>query len=56
MIPFGLTGAPTAFTTITMEHLHDLIADEILKIFMDDGGVVANTFAEMVNKLEWILD
>jgi hypothetical protein len=55
-MPFGLTGTPTVFTTVTAVHLHDLIADEALKLFMDDGGVAADTFTEMTSKLERILD
>ena len=55
-MPFGLTGAPTAFATVTAAHLHGLIADETLEIFVDDGGVVADTFAEMMSKLEWVLE
>jgi hypothetical protein len=55
-MPFGLTGAPTVFTTITTAHLHDLIADKALELFVDDGGVAADTFTEMTSKLEQILD
>jgi hypothetical protein len=39
-MPFGLTGAPTAFTMVTAAHLHNLIADEVLEIFVDNRGVV----------------
>jgi hypothetical protein len=55
-MPFRLTGAPTAFTTITVMHLHDLIVDKVLEIFMDNGGVAGNTFKEMMSKLKQILD
>jgi hypothetical protein len=55
-MPFGLTGAPTAFATVTAEHLHDLIADEVLELFVDDRGAAANMFTEMMSKLERILD
>jgi hypothetical protein len=55
-MPFGLTGAPTAFANITAMHLHDLIADKVLEIFVDDGGVASDTFDKMMDKLEWILD
>jgi hypothetical protein len=53
---FRLTGAPTVFTMVTTVHLHNLITDEVLELFVDDGGVVANMFTEMMSKLEWILD
>ena len=55
-MPFRLTGTPTVFTTITMAHLYDLIADETLEIFIDDRGVVADTFMEMMSKLKWVLE
>jgi hypothetical protein len=55
-MPFGLTGAPTAFTAITTMHLHDLIVDKVLKIFVDGRGVAGDTFEEMMSKLEQILD
>ena len=51
-MPFGLTGAPTAFANVTATHLHDLIADEVLEIFVDDGGVASDTFDEMMDKLQ----
>jgi hypothetical protein len=52
---FGLIGAPTAFTMVTMTHLHDLIMEEVLKIFMDDGGIASNMFDKMLNKLMRVL-
>jgi hypothetical protein len=55
-MPFGLTGAPTAFTTVTATHLHDLIAEEVLEIFMDDRGIASDTFDGMMNKLAKVLD
>jgi RNase H-like domain found in reverse transcriptase/Reverse transcriptase (RNA-dependent DNA polymerase) len=55
-MPFGLTGAPTAFATMAANHLHDLIADETMEIFIDDGGTAADTFQEMKEKLTRILD
>jgi hypothetical protein len=55
-MPFGLTDTPTAFATVTTVHLHDLIADETLEIFINDGGVAVDTFMEMMGKLKQILD
>ena len=55
-MPFGLTGAPTAFAGVTAVHLHDLIADETLEIFVDDAGAAADTFEDMVSKLTKILE
>jgi Reverse transcriptase (RNA-dependent DNA polymerase) len=55
-MPFGLMGAPTAFTAMAANHLHNLIADETMEIFIDDGGSAADTFQEMKEKLTRILD
>ena len=55
-MPFGLTGAPTAFTGVTAVHLHDLIADETLEIFVNDARAAADTFEDMVSKLTKILE
>jgi Reverse transcriptase (RNA-dependent DNA polymerase)/RNase H-like domain found in reverse transcriptase len=54
-MPFGLTGAPTTFTSVTATHLHNLIADKTLEIFADDGGTVADTFNDMIHNLTRIL-
>jgi Reverse transcriptase (RNA-dependent DNA polymerase) len=54
-MPFGLTGAPTTFASVTATHLHDLIADETLEIFMDDSSIVADTFDDMIHNLTCIL-
>jgi hypothetical protein len=50
-MPFGLTGAPSTFANMTAKHLHDLLIDEILELFVDDGGTAADTFEEMMEKL-----
>jgi Reverse transcriptase (RNA-dependent DNA polymerase) len=55
-MPFGLTGAPMAFAAMAAGHLHDLIAEETLEIFVDDGGMAADTFDEMKKKLMRILN
>lgn len=50
-MPMGLTGAPSTFADMTATHLHDLIADGTMELFVDDGGCSANTFQEMMEKL-----
>jgi hypothetical protein len=49
-MPFRLMGAPTAFTAVMANHLHDLIADEVMEIFIDNGGIATNSFDEMETK------
>jgi hypothetical protein len=55
-MPFGLTGAPTAFAVVTANHLHDLIANEVMEIFINDGGIATDSFNEMEAKLWCVLD
>ena len=50
-MPFGLTGAPSTFANMTAKHLYDLLAEETMELFVDDGGTAANTFEEMMGKL-----
>ncbi|KIM37849.1 hypothetical protein M413DRAFT_51875, partial [Hebeloma cylindrosporum] len=50
-MPFGLTGAPSMFTSLTGKHMHGLLADETMELFVDDGGTAADTFDEMMDKL-----
>lgn len=50
-MPFGLTGAPSTFGTVTADNMYDLLAEEIMELFVDDGGAAANTFEEMMSKL-----
>ena len=54
-MPFGLTGAPSTFAHMTATHLHDLLNDEIMELFVDDGGTAADTFEDMLSKLRCIL-
>src|ERR1700761_1078703 len=51
---FGLTGAPANFSHMTATHLHDLIMNGTLELFVDDGGSAADTFAEGITKLRAI--
>jgi hypothetical protein len=55
-MPFGLMGAPTAFTTVMANHLHDFITDKVMEIFIDDGGIATDSFNKMEAKLWHILD
>ena len=50
-MPFGLTGAPSTFSHMTATRLHELIVEEIMVLFVDDGGAAADTFQEMMEKL-----
>jgi hypothetical protein len=50
-MPMGLTGAPSTFADMTATHLHDLIADGTMELFVDDGACAADTFDEMLEKL-----
>jgi hypothetical protein len=53
-MPMGLTGTPSTFADTTAMHLHDLIADATMELFVDDGGGAADSFEEMIEKLTCI--
>src|SRR5271168_706598 len=50
-MPFGLTGAPSTFAKMTADNMYDLLADEVMELFVDDGGAAANSFDEIMGKL-----
>ena len=50
-MPFGLTGAPSTFGTITADNMFDLLVEEIMELFVDDGRTAADIFEEMMSKL-----
>ena len=53
-MPFGLTGAPSTFVHMTGQHLYDLLIEEVMELFIDDGGTAADEFLEMMSKLRHI--
>jgi len=53
-MPFGLTGVPSTFAHMTRQHLYDLLVEEVMELFVDDGGAAANKFSEMMDKLQCI--
>ena len=53
-MPFGLTGAPSTFAHMTGQHLYDLLVEEVMELFVGDGGTAANEFSEMMSKLRRI--
>jgi hypothetical protein len=53
-MPMGLTGAPSTFCEMTTNHLHDLLANSTMELFIDDGGCTDNTFNGMLEKLKQI--
>jgi transposase InsO family protein len=55
-MPFGLTGAPSTFAHMTATHLHDLLANGIMELFVDDGATAANEFEDMMSKLRQLFD
>ena len=55
-MPFGVTGGPSEFGHVTAERFHDLIAKTILELFVDDGGMGADSFEEGMEKLKTLLE
>lgn len=54
-MPFGLTGAPSTFAQVTAQHLHDLIANGDMELFVDDGAATGDDFEQKFDKLSRIL-
>ena len=55
-MPFGVTGGPSEFGHVTGERFHDLIATSLLELFVDDGGMAADSFEEGIQKLRTLFD
>jgi hypothetical protein len=55
-MPFGVTGGPSEFGHVTAQRFHDLIAQTMLELFVDDGGMASNSFAEGMEKLRTLLE
>ncbi|KAF8715671.1 hypothetical protein RHS02_09979, partial [Rhizoctonia solani] len=54
-MPFGLTGAPTAFCKMLADALYNLLGDGA-EVWMDDICLAFNNFDEGLSKLERLLD
>ena len=54
-MPFGVTGGPSEFGHVMAQHFHDLIAQAVLELFIDDGGIVSNSFEKGIEKLKTLL-
>ncbi|PSR72495.1 hypothetical protein PHLCEN_2v11634 [Hermanssonia centrifuga] len=54
-MPFGLTGAPSTFAHLTAAHLHDLITDGTMELFVDDGGTRGSDFQTKISNIRRIL-
>jgi len=50
----GWTGAPTVFSAIVTDCLHDILADDTMELFVDDRGCGDDTFPGMMTKLRQI--
>jgi len=55
-MPFGLTGAPSTFTHVTVEKLGDILAPLALELFVDDGRMAGNEFDEMLDRTCWFFE
>src|SRR5882724_4370111 len=53
-MPFGLMGAPSTFAHMTATHIHNLLTNEVMELFVDDGGTAANSFDDMAARLRCI--
>jgi hypothetical protein len=55
-MPFGVTGGPSEFGHVTGKRFYDLIAESILELFVDDGGMASDSFDEGIKKLRALLN
>ena len=55
-MPFGITGGPSEFGDLTAQRMHDLIAEEVIELFVDDGSSASDTFEEGLLRLQIILE
>ncbi|TFY76260.1 hypothetical protein EWM64_g7752 [Hericium alpestre] len=53
-MPFGMTGVPASFAYVMGIHMHDLLTTQVMELFVDDGGAAADSFQEMMAKLQTI--
>jgi hypothetical protein len=50
-LPFGVTGGPSKFGQLIAECLCDIIGNNTIELFVDDGGASADTFKKGIMKL-----
>jgi len=55
-MPFGVTGGPSEFGDLMAQRVHDLIVNEVIELFVDDGGSASDTFEEGLVNLQTILE
>ena len=55
-MPFGVMGGPSEFRHVTGECFYDLIAETVLELFVDNGGMALDSFEEGMTKLKALLD
>ena len=55
-MPFRVTGGPSEFGHVTAERFHNLVAQTILELFVDDGGMASDSFEEVMDKLRTLLE
>jgi hypothetical protein len=54
-MPFGFTGAPTTFHSVTARALGDLVGT-LVELFTDDGGIAGDDFTEKMSTLRTVLE
>jgi hypothetical protein len=55
-LPFGVTGGPSKFGQLTAERLCNIVGNNTIELFVDDGSASANTFEEGMIKLHRLLE
>ncbi|TFY74694.1 hypothetical protein EWM64_g9318 [Hericium alpestre] len=50
-MPFRLTGMPFSFSYMMGQHLYNLLVEDVMELFVNDGGAFADEFGKMMRKL-----
>lgn len=50
-MPMGVQGAPSCFSDLTANALHDIMMQLLLELYVDDGAMAGNIFEELLARL-----
>src|SRR6267154_1153297 len=50
-MPMGVQGAPSCFSDLTAQALHDMMIQLLLELYVDDGAMAGNIFDELLSRL-----
>lgn len=54
-MPMGVHGAPSCFSDLTAQALHDIMMELLLELYVDDGAMAGDIFEELLKRLHLFL-